>query len=131
MHSQVIKAEPLRQVELEFDESLATRFTSLREVVAQGVYQRGLKAVAADLDEGPGNLSVMLSDNPARKFGVDDLETYLGTTRDMTPILYLVAKYLGDQGAARDHAIDRVVALLGELPAMLKAAGIQSPKGPR
>ena len=63
-----------RQMTLQFDESVLSAHRSLRDCVAAGVYRRGLKAVAADLDLSPGNLSVALSDDPHRKFSVDDLE---------------------------------------------------------
>ena len=114
-----------RQVALEFDESLARRFRCLRDVVAQGVYLRGLKAVAADLDLSPGNLSVALSDDPHRKLGVDELERYIQTTGDRTPIYWLIARYLGDDAAARDHALEQVAGLLANLPQLLHAAGLQ------
>lgn len=122
-----------RQVALEFDETLAQRFRCLRDVVAQGVYQRGLKTVAADLDVSPGNLSVALSDDPHRKLGVDELERYIQATGDKTPVYYLVARYLGDDAAARDHALEQVLSMMQNLPALLHAAGLQggSTKGRR
>ncbi len=101
---------------------------SVRDVVAQGVYRRGLKAMAADLDETPGNLSVQLSDDPVRKFGVDQLERYIQVTGDKTPIYYLIARYLGDEAAARDQALSQVADLLQTLPQVLAAAGL-SPAG--
>lgn len=115
-----------RQVALEFDETLAQRFRCLRDAVAQGVYQRGLKVVAADLDISPGNLSVALSDDPHRKLGVDELERYIQTTGDKTPIYWLIARYLGDDAAARDHALEQVAGLLQNLPSLLHAAGLQA-----
>ena len=122
-----------RQVALEFDETLAQRFRCLRDAVAQGVYQRGLKSVAADLDLSPGNLSVALSDDPHRKLGVDELERYIQTTGDKTPIYWLIARYLGDDAAARDHALEQVSSLLQNLPGLLHAAGLQAvaPKSKR
>ena len=50
-----------------------------------------MKAVAADLDLSPGNLSVALSDDPHRKFSVDDLENYIKATGDKTPIDEILA----------------------------------------
>lgn len=114
-----------RQIALEFDESLTQRFRCVRDVVAQGVYQRGLKSVAGDLDISPGNLSVALSDDPHRKLGVDELERYIQTSGDKTPIYWLIARYLGDEGAMRDHALGQVAALLQGLPGLLHAAGLQ------
>lgn len=124
MPSPVISASPSRQLTLQFDESIASAHRSLRDVVASGVYRRGLKSVAGDLDLSPGNLSVALSDDPHRKFGVDDLERYIQHTGDKSPVFYLVAKYLGDEAAARDLALGQVAELLTNLPAMLAAAGL-------
>lgn len=113
-----------RQLTLDFDQAVLSAHRSLRDCVAAGVYRRGLKAVAADLDLSPGNLSVALSDDPHRKFGVDELEAYVQHTGDKAPIYYLVAKYLGDEAAARDQALGQVAELLQQLPAMLAAAGL-------
>ncbi len=109
---------------MDLDESLSERFGCLREVVAQGVYQRGLKRAAADIDEAPGNLSVQLAGDGQRKFSVDQLERYIQTSGDKTPVYYLIGKYLGDQGAARDHAMDQVVSLVADLRGMLARAGV-------
>ena len=48
-------------------------------------------------------------------------------TGDKSPIHYLVAKYLGDEGRGADQALGRVTELLQNLPAMLAAAGLQAP----
>lgn len=111
---------------LDLDGSLVSTHRSLRDCVAQGVYKRGLKGIAADLDLSPGNLSVALSDDPHRKLGVDELELYIQKTGDKTPVFYLVAKYLGDEAASRDAALGQVGELLASLPAMLAAAGISN-----
>lgn len=125
MPSPVVTADR-RQLTLELDPTLVPAHRSLRDCVAAGVYRRGLKGVAADLDLSPGNLSVALSDDPHRKFSVDELERYIQATGDKAPIYYLVAKYLGDEAAARDQALGQVAELLQALPSMLAAAGIQS-----
>ena len=112
---------------LELDETIL-QHRCVRDVVASNVYRIGLKSVAADLDLSPGNLSCALSDDPHRKFSVDELEAYVQKTGDKTPILYLVAKYLDDESATREHALDQVVGMLQNLPGMLAAAGLQQPK---
>lgn len=111
---------------LQLEEGLVDAHRSLRDCVAAGVYRRGLKRVAMDLDLSPGNLSVALSDDPHRKLGVDELERYIQATGDKTPIYYLVAKYMGDEAAARDHALSQVHAMLEQFPQLLQAAGIAS-----
>jgi hypothetical protein len=113
-----------RQLTLEFDESLASAHRNLRDCIAAGIYKRGLKRVAPDLGLAPGNLSAALSDESPRKFCVDELELYLQTTGDMTPIHYLIARYLGDQLAARDQAMGQVLELLKALPQLAAAAGL-------
>lgn len=116
-----------RQLTLELEPGLTQRFRNVRDAVAQGVYQRGLKRVAAELDMAPGNLSVALSDDGVRHLSVDALERYVQTTGDLTPICYLVERYLGDQGAARQEALDRVMRMaeqLERLPDLLAAAGV-------
>lgn len=123
-----------RQLTLELEPGLTDRFRNVRDVVAQGVYSRGLKRIAGDLDMAPGNLSVALGDEGQRKFGVDELERYVQVTGDLTPIYYLVERYLGDQGAARAEALDRVMQIarqLESLPEMLANAGLQPKTGKR
>jgi hypothetical protein len=112
------------QLTLDLDTGLTDRYRSVKEVVAAGVYRRGLKRMAAELDEAPGNLSIQLSGDGQRKFDSDTLERYIEVTGDKTPIYFLVAKYCGDTSVARDEAIERVQSLLGELPALLDRVGI-------
>ena len=90
----VIKVAP-NQLTLELEPGIVDRFGSLREVIATGVYQRGLKRCAIDLDMAPSNLSVQLSEDPARHFSVDSLERYIELTGDKTPIEYLIARFYG------------------------------------
>lgn len=113
------------QMTLDLDAGLADRFRSVKETMAAGVYRRGLKRMAGELDVAPGNLSVMLADDGQRHLDVDLLERYIERTGDKTPIYYLVAKYCGDQHAARDEALERVQGLLAELPQLLASVGVQ------
>ncbi|HRO59440.1 MAG TPA: hypothetical protein PK177_09790 [Burkholderiaceae bacterium] len=119
-----------RQLTLELEPGLTSRFRNVRD----GVYSRGLKRIAGDLDMAPGNLSVALGDDGTRKFSVDEMERYVQVTGDLTPIYYLVERYLGDQGAARAEALDRVMRMaeqLEALPAILAAAGVSTKKTKR
>lgn len=112
------------QMTLDLDTGLTERFRSVKEVVAAGVYRRGLKRCAGDLDVAPGNLSVQLAGDGQRHFDVDLLERYIETSGDLTPIHYLVAKHCGDRSAVRDEALERVQAMLSELPTLLASAGM-------
>ena len=119
------------QMTLDLDTHLTERFRSAKEAMAAGVYRRGLKRCAADLDVAPGNLSVMLSGDGQRHLDVDLLERYVETTGDRTPIYYLVAKHCGDSSAARDEAVERVQAMLAELPQLLASVGAKGKRGGR
>lgn len=114
------------QLTLDFEPGLVERFSSARECVAQGIYQRGLKRVAGDLDQAPGNLSVQLSDDPTRHFSLDSFERYLETSGDMTALYYLCEKFLGDKRNGKQAALEQIQALGPELLALLKKAGIQA-----
>lgn len=119
------------QMTLDLDTHLTERFRSAKEAMAAGVYRRGLKRCAADLDVAPGNLSVMLSGDGQRHLDVDMLERYVEQTGDRTPIYYLVAKHCGDSSAARDEAVERVQAMLAELPQLLASVGAKGKRGGR
>lgn len=112
------------QLVLDFEPGLTERFSSARECMAQGVYQRGLKRVAADLNEAPGNLSVKLSDDPVRHLSLDMFELYMEKTGDVTPLYYLVEKFLGDRRNGNQAAVERIKELAPELIGLLKQAGI-------
>ena len=100
---------------------------SLKACIAAGIYQRGIVAVAGKIDASPSHLSEALSGNDRRKFDVDDLEAYIATTGDTTPIMYLVAKFLRDPSVVQQDALNRLVGLVDQLPAMIAAAGLQTP----
>ena len=119
------------QMTLDLDTHLTERFRSAKEAMAAGVYRRWLKRCAADLDVAPGNLSVMLSADGQRHLDVDLLERYVEQTGDRTPIYYLVAKHCGDSSAARDEAVERVQAMLAELPQLLASVGAKGKRGGR
>lgn len=123
MRSRLIKTPPpvqTNQLSLNFEPEMHARYGSLRECIAQGVYQRGLTNVAPSLNKAPGNLSVELSEDPSRKFGVDALEEYIDKFDDHTPIYYLVSKFLAPANPANVNAS----AILAQVQQMLKQAGM-------
>lgn len=112
------------QMTLDLDSHLLSHHRSVKEVIACGVYRHGLKRMAAELDQAPGNLSVMLSGDGQRHFDVDLLELYVQKTGDLSPIHYLVAKYCGDRSASRDDALEKMQQMLSQLPSLMSAAGM-------
>ena len=117
------------QLTLEFEASITERYRDLLECVTAGVYQRGLKRVASDLDKAPGNLSRELAGDTDRHFSVRALERYIQTQGDVTPIYYLIARYMGDQAHAEAATMKRVEGLLSEVAALVGQT--QAKKSPR
>lgn len=106
-----------KQITLSFDVGMASSYGTCREYVAARVHQHGKpqKAIAADMDYSPSDLSRKLAQNPddSRRFTLDDLETYISVTGDTQPVLYLVEKFLtnrDDQIARLQAEIDRLKA---------------------
>lgn len=114
------------QLTLDFTPGLTERHLSLRDCVAAGVYQRGLGRVAIDLNQAPGNLSVQLSDDSPRKFGIDDLEKHLEKSQDMEPLYYLIEKFLHRPDVQQSAALAQLPMLLAQVQAVMKAAGVSA-----
>lgn len=113
------------QLTLEFEPGLADRYSNLREVMISCIYGRGLKPVAMELDKSPGNLSRMLAGEGGYHFSIELLERYIQTQGDMTPILYLIARYMGDQAQAEAATMRRLEDLMSQVAAIVG----QAPKG--
>lgn len=126
MRSRVIKLAPAdkEQMTLDFEPGLHERYGSLRECIAQGVYQRGLTNVAPTLNKAPGNLSVELSEDTSRKFSVDSLEDYIAAFKDTQPIYYLISKFLGDERKPEAEALAELAPALAQLVPLMKKAGL-------
>lgn len=108
------------QLTLNFERGLAECYSTCREYVGARIHQQGRpqKAIAADMDYSPSDLSRKLAQNPddSRRFTLDDLEKYMQVTGDTKPVLYLVEKYLAAENPAD---LERRIA---ELQAKLKAS---------
>lgn len=113
------------QLTLTLEAGVATRYRSLKECVASGVFQRGVVAVAGKIDRSPSHLSEALSGSDRRKFDLEEFERYLQTSGDTTPIHYLISKYLRDPADTQREALERLAAVADSLPALLAQAGLQ------
>lgn len=101
------------QMTLDFQPGLAERHSSLLACVRETVYtQRSpLKTIAADMDMSQSELSRKLSENPddPRRFTVDDLERFIATTGDVTPIYYLIERFLEDESVKQQRAMSELL----------------------
>ena len=107
------------QMTLDFTPGISGGYASCREFVAARVHQIGRpqKAIAADLDMAPSQLTRKLAQAPgdSARFTLDDLECYMQSTGDTDPILYLADKYL--RRADPDELRRRIAELEGQLAA--------------
>lgn len=112
------------QLTLDFEPSLVERHKTCMDCVRQTAYthRNPIKTIASDMDLSESDLSRKLAQNPndTRRFSVDDLENFVTTTGDTTPILYLAVKYLTDKQVVRQAAVDKLMADLPGVMALIK-----------
>ncbi len=114
------------QMSIDFEPGLAERHQSALDCVRECAYthKHPLKTLAADMDMSQSELSRKLAHNPddPRRFTLDDLEKFLTATGDMTPIYYLVEKFLEDSDLRQRRALSELVKLAPQLAALIKQA---------
>src|SRR5690242_9919279 len=120
------------QTSFDFTPGLTAQFPLLRDLLCAVVYgsRGGLKAVAADLDLSPSELSRMLNrdqDDP-RKLDVDDFVRIVASTGDGRPIQWLIEKFLRDPATMRAEATAELARLLPMLTQLAAQAGAPAPK---
>jgi hypothetical protein len=118
--------QPANQLTLDFQPGLAERHASLLACIRESVYthRNPLKTIAADTDQSQSELSRKLSGNPddPRRLSVEDFEKLLVATGDLTPIYYLVEKYLTNEGVKQKRAMAELAKLMPSLEALVKQA---------
>lgn len=107
------------QLTLNFEPSLPERFKSLREFIAYRIQEQRLHAatLASKMDLSPSILSRKLN-QPAgdtQRFNLEDLESYIAETKDISAIEYLAAKFMDSADARKVRAIAKVEILAAEL----------------
>lgn len=94
----------IQQLTINFDASLVESYGTCRELLQARVHQTGRqqKAIAADMDLSPSQLSRKLAQSPgdSARLTLDDFENYLATNDDRQPLHYLNAKYGRGAGLA-------------------------------
>ncbi len=125
----------MQQLSLTFEPGLAQRSRSLRDHMTTRVYNRGLVTTAGTMDLSPSKLTEKLagsdSGGKSRGITIDELELYLGRTKDLSPVYYLVDKYLRDPLVTQQEALAKLAALADVVPALMAAAGLQTTKRAR
>lgn len=123
----------MRQMSLSLEAGIGQRNRSLRDHLTTQVYARGLVQTAGKIDMSPSKLTEKLagasSDGKVRGLTIDELERYIEKTGDISPIHYLVDKYLHDPLVAQQEALAKLAAIGDMLPGLLAAAGVHSAQG--
>jgi len=108
------------QIEIDFDAGLTQTYTDIMQVINAVVRTCGrpLKAVAADLDRSPSDLSRWLSYNPdePRRLPVEALPLLIDACGDRGKqiVHWLIERHLEDPETRRERARD-VITELGPL----------------
>lgn len=122
----------MKQMSLMFEPGIGSRNRSLRDHLTTRIYERGLVAVAGRMDMSPSKLTEKLagadSGGKVRGMTIDELEEYIQREKDVSPIHYLVDKYLQDPGVVQQEAQARFLALFEQIVPAAIAAGFM-PKG--
>jgi len=118
----------MKQLSLTFEPGIGSRNRSLRDHMTTVVYSKGLVDIAGKIDIAPSKLTEKLagSDSGGKPRGmtIDELERYIEKTKDVSPIHYLVDKYLQDPLVAQQEAAARLLALMEQIGPLAAAAGI-------
>lgn len=123
----------MRQMSLTFEPGLSQRSRCLRDHLTGAVHNRGLVYVAGLMDLSPSRLTEKLagvdSGGKSRGMTLDELESYIQQTGDVSPVHYLIDKYLRDPAVAQQEALAKLAQLADMLPGLMSAAGLgQAPK---
>lgn len=120
------------QLKINFDSGLLERYPKFEECLRQctNASKRQFKYIAADLDDAgeqtitPSKLSRMLGpyspDDP--QFPARLLPDLIVAMEDLTPVYWLIERFLDDPGEKKQRAIDALADLLPQLEALLKEA---------
>ena len=110
------------QLSLDFEAGLTEKHKTLLDVCAHVAHmaQIPLKAIAAELDCSPSDLTRKLSANPGdkRNFSVLDLVNLIEATGDPTPIYWLIERFKLDDKQREQRALAEIAK---HVPAMMAA----------
>jgi len=120
------------QCTLELQPGLLQRYRTLRDCLHHSVLNdsRGPKAVAADCDLSLSELSRRLSpsDGDPRSCDVNLMVDIIDSTKDLTPLYWLMARFLQDEDSRRRSAVDQLAQLMPHIATLLSDAGVSPQK---
>lgn len=121
----------MKSLQITYQEGL-TRNRTLRDHIASRVHSgAGVTAIAGKLDMAPSKLSEKLagcdSSGKPRGLSLDDLEKYITETRDVSPVHYLIERFLVSPEAATAEALAELQQHLVGLSGTLAKLGVKWP----
>lgn len=114
----------MRQMQIDFEPGLTELFPEFRDVVHGSVYGcgRAFKAVAADLDMSPSELSRKLANNPNDPvhFPLDRLPELLRATGDLRPVYWLIETFLEAPDVKQGRLVAEAAEMMKRLSVLLE-----------
>lgn len=115
------------QLTLELQPDLLRRYSTLRQCVHHTAlnYPQGMKNLAAECDLSESELSRRLnpSEGDHRSCDVNLMVQIVQHTGDLTPLHWLMARFLRDAETRRGAAVDQLAQLLPQIATLLADAG--------
>lgn len=129
----------MMQMTLHFRPGLTQEYRSLRAVTQSAVLRArgGIAAIAPGVDMSPSTLGRKLQgnqDDPHRTLDVDDFDrvlTELAAQGDLSPLHWLIEKYLPSDEQKRAAAVNQLSALMPQIAQLLSEAGAAPAKAAR
>jgi len=114
------------QLSLDFEPGLTARYPDWHAVLTHAVYasRKGLNGVAADLDVSPTDLTKRLAHHEERPLRADQAVAIIESTGDMTPIYWLIERFLRDPETQRTQAIQQIAQVMPVLMQLIEQAGV-------
>lgn len=114
------------QLTLDFEPGLTEKYPHLLDCVRAAAYshRNPLKTIASDMDTSQSELSRKLAGNPEdpRHFSVADFERFITATDDMTPIYWLIEKFLQNEKFKHERALLELARQMPAIMALVRAA---------
>lgn len=122
----------MRHLSITYQGGLTHTSRSLRELMQVQVHNNGgVVAVAGKIDLSPSKLSEKLSGgdggNRQRCLTIDELERYMKETGDVTPVHYLIEKFMTCPEAQHAEAIAQFTNLARAMAPLAQSLGIKWP----
>lgn len=115
-----------QQLTLDFEKGLSSLYSSGRELLQTVVHQqnRMQKAIAADMDLSPSQLTRKLSQSPedSARLTLDDAERFMEVTGDYSLIEYYIDRFIAKASVSKIQALENELARMKQQLGASRAA---------